>query len=293
MIGVGSRVVRPARWSIGQARGHGYERLRSDLQGLGVREGSILFVQASLRTVQPAAGGAVLMAQALLDVLGPEGTLVVPTHTSLNSLSSRAHKAVVKNMTREEKAAYVASLPPFDPFTTLSEGMGALAEHVRNMSDSVRSTHPHTSFAAVGPRAMELMKVHDLNCHLGLNSPLGKLYEEDADNLLLGLEYHTGCTMMHLAEYMLAKEREAQGGHAYRRPYWARIAAADTPDKWVPFEDLDLDDGHFKQVGEEFEALGRERPGLSRGMVGAADSRLVSSKLIVDFTTSWLRVNWG
>jgi aminoglycoside 3-N-acetyltransferase len=281
------------RVAIGTEVKHGYGRaqLRDDLLKLGVRKGSILIVQSSMRKVAPAEGGAALVVQALLDVLGRAGTLVVPTYTSLNSLSSRAHKEAILGMTEQAKAAYIAAMPVFDPFSSPSEGIGVLAEHVRQMSDAVRSTHPHTSFAAVGAQANEMMKVHDLDCHLGLNSPLGRLYDADADNLFLGLEYNRGCTMIHLADYLYAREREELGLKVHRRPYWARTAAADTPDKWVTFEDLELDDDHFNEVGALFEAAGEGRPGLSRGLVGAAESRLVGSRQVVGCAVEWIRAN--
>ena len=273
--------------------GYGRDRLRADLRELGVRRGSVLLVQASMKAVEPADGGAALITEVLLELLGPAGTLVVPTYTALNSVTSRGHKLAVKDMTPEQAAEYIDALPVFDPFLSPSQEMGVLAEHVRNMSDAVRSTHPHTSFAAVGARAMELMKVHDIDCHLGPDSPLGALYEADADNLFLGLEYNRGCTMIHLAEYHFARERAAEDLPVYRREYKARIASADTSDKWVTFWDLDIDDGHFGRVGAEFDAAMEGTRALRRGMVGAAHSRLVGSRAVVDFAVSWMWRNKG
>ena len=64
----------------------------------------------------------------------------------------------------------------------------------------MRSAHPQTSFAALGPKARELMNDHAVDCHLGECSPLGRLYEEGAWILLLGVGYAT-CSAFHLAEY--------------------------------------------------------------------------------------------
>lgn len=267
------------------------KRLCEDLLRLGVREGSVLLVQASLRSVGLTAGGAELMVRALLDALGPDGTLVVPTFTSLNSTTSRAHKARVARMSVQEEASYISSLPGFDPLESHSDGMGAIAEYVRTRSDAVRSSHPHTSFAAVGPQAVELTKVHDLECHLGPNSPLGWLHEHNADNLLLGLEYHQGCTMIHMAEYVIAAERAESGRPVSPRDYRARIADADTPDRWVTFQDLDLDDSDFMKIGAAYDKPGAPRPGLHRGRIGAAESRLVGSRHVVAFAAAWMREN--
>jgi aminoglycoside 3-N-acetyltransferase len=271
---------------------HGHDRLRHDLLELGVRRGTILLVQASLRTVAPAAGGAGLVFDALMDVLGPQGTLVVPTFTSLNSTTSRVHKAIIMSMSEEQRYDYISSLAPFDPLQSPAEGMGVLAEYVRTRPDSVRSTHPHTSFAAVGPQAADLMSVHPLDSHLGPQSPLGRMHDADADSLLLGLDYHQGCTMIHLAEYMVARDQEALGLPVYRRAYRARTVASAAPDKWETFEDLDLDDGDFKQIGAAYDAAGSvPRPGLRRGPVGAAETRLVGSAQIVAFATKWMHTH--
>lgn len=270
--------------------GHGRDRLRADLHAIGVRPGSILLVQASMREVAPLSGGPEPVYQALRDVLGPLGTLVVPTFTSMNSTTSRGHKAATAEMTEEEKERYIRRLPPFERLVTPSFGMGVLAEYVRTRPQAVRSEHPHTSFAAIGPDAADLMSVHDLDSHLGPRSPLGRLHDAGADSLLLGLGYHLGCTMIHLAEYMVAQDRAERGLSVFRRPYRARTVASSAPDKWETFKDLDLNDGDFKEIGAAYDAAGpTPRPGLRRGQVGAAACRLVGSAQIVAFATTWMQ----
>ncbi|MEK8107508.1 AAC(3) family N-acetyltransferase [Micromonospora sp. M12] len=51
------------------------------------------------------------LAGALRDVLGPAGTLLVPTHTDGNSTTSRAHLAAVAAMDRAQRDRYEAALP--------------------------------------------------------------------------------------------------------------------------------------------------------------------------------------
>ena len=93
-------------------------------------------------------------------------------------------------------------MAPFDPATTPCPTMGALAECVRTTPGAVRSTHPHTSFAALGPRAAELLADHDPHCHLGERSPLGALYAAGAHVLLFRVGFEA-CSAFHLAEYRL------------------------------------------------------------------------------------------
>ena len=60
-------------------------RLAGDLRALGVREGSVLLIHTSVSALGWVCGGAQAVALALLEALGPAGTLVVPTHTNGNS----------------------------------------------------------------------------------------------------------------------------------------------------------------------------------------------------------------
>ncbi|HEV2637484.1 MAG TPA: AAC(3) family N-acetyltransferase [Actinocrinis sp.] len=268
--------------------GNDFEHLRADLDRLGVRRGSVLVVQASLRSVAPVSEDPEIVVRALSDVLGPDGTLVVPTFTTLNSTTSRAHKDAVLGMSLSQVESYLGARPPFDPATTPSELMGALAECVRTWPGAVRSVHPHTSFAAVGPQAADLMAVHELACHLGPQSPVGRLHDLAADSLLLGLDYHQGCTMIHLAEYLVAARRAARGLPVTRRNYQARMAGFGAPGEWILFQDLDLDDGDFSLIGAAYEAAVGDGPGLRRGMVGSAPSRLVASRQIIRFAAEWM-----
>ena len=61
------------------------QSLGSDLRALGLAAGDTVLVHSSARSLGFAAGGSQAVVQALLDVLGPSGTLVVPTHTPDNN----------------------------------------------------------------------------------------------------------------------------------------------------------------------------------------------------------------
>lgn len=250
--------------------------LAAQFEALGLAAGDIVLVQASMRHVAPHQGRAATVVEAVLDVLGSSGTIVVPTYTSWNSTSSRAHKAAVEGLSPQEAERYRRGLPAFDPRTTPSSGMGVLAEAVRTHPDAHRSTHPQTSFAAVGRLAGPLTEVHDLNCHLGPRSPLGALHQTGALVLLLGVDYDV-CTAFHLAEYRYAPRPT--------RPYECRIVAL-PGDGWTSFEDIELDDSEFGVIGKEFEAAGGP---VRIGRTGATESRLFPLRDAVDFAESWMR----
>jgi aminoglycoside 3-N-acetyltransferase len=250
--------------------------LATSLRALGVREGQVLLVHASLRRLGWIQGGAATVAAAIRDVIGTEGTLVVPTQTADNSTTSSAHRARISGMDPAEVARYRAAMPPFDPAVTPSTGMGQLAEQVRTMPGAVRSAHPQTSFAALGPMAGKLMDGHRLDCHHGESSPLARLYEIGAHILLLGVGYEV-CTAFHLAEYRYRPNPPRQ---LYRCVVLDHGMAA-----WREFTDVRLDDHDFGLLGADLDQAGD----VASGQVGDGYSRTLSLVGAVDFAVNWLR----
>jgi aminoglycoside 3-N-acetyltransferase len=263
----------------------GCDQLIADLRSLGLCRGQDLLIHSSLRKVGPVDGGPATLLVALRAVAGPEATLVVPTETAQNSLTSRKFFAATTGFDADQLAAYVAAMPGFDPAATPSDGMGAFAEHVRTRPAAHRSNHPQVSFAALGPKAADCTSVHDLNCHLGERSPLGWLYAADAAILLLGVGYDA-CTAFHLAEYRLPSTRP-QTYHCFVAEGERRVERT--------FTGIVLDDSVFNLLGQAMEAAashGRTR-GLRQGRVGSAPARLIPLRTAVDFADSWLALRRG
>lgn len=251
--------------------------LAEDLVALGLRPGATVLAHASLRRV---GAGAEAVLAALRAVLGTEGTLVAPTFTAGNSDTSPAYREHIRNMTPDQIRSLQRGMPPFDPDSTPSEGMGQLAEAVRCAEGRVRSAHPQTSFAAVGARAGRLLAGHDENCHLGERSPLGRLYASDAQVLLLGVGFEV-CSAFHLAEYRIPDPP----GRTYRC-----VVMRDGARQWISYEDIDLDDSDFGALGADFEKSDAARPDpvVRGGRAGDTHARLFPLDAAVDFATSWL-----
>ncbi|MDQ1286693.1 MAG: aminoglycoside 3-N-acetyltransferase [Actinomycetota bacterium] len=249
-----------------------HESIAADLRSLGLEAGRTVLVHASLRSLGWVCGGALAVVQALLDVLGPEGTLVVPTFTSDNRDPSRWKDPVVPE---EWWPTIRERLPAFDPALTPGHRMGAISEQVRSWPRALRSTHPHTSFAALGPLASEIVSGHELTCHLGERSPLARLEDADALVLLLGVGWER-CTCFHLAEYRQPSPPVRQYEGAVLGPRGR---------EWVTFEDVDLDDSDFARLGAAFEASAP----VATGTVGAAASKLFAIRLAVTFADVALR----
>ena len=253
-------------------------RLVRDLRALGIGTGEVLLVHASLRKVGWVQGGAATVVAALREVLGGRGTLVVPTQTADNSDTSRLHLARIAGMTGDEVDRFRAAMPAFDVTATSATSMGRIAEAVRRTPGAVRSSHPQTSFAALGPLAVPLMAGHAPDCHLGERSPVARLYDAGARLLLLGVDYGA-CCAFHLGEYRYTESPPTQA--------YGCVIAADRGARWWWYHDVVLDDSDFRRLGAAFEATGQ----VTGGSVGAAACRLAGVPAAVDFATRWLAEN--
>ncbi|GAA4825849.1 AAC(3) family N-acetyltransferase [Streptomyces ziwulingensis] len=240
--------------------------LAAELRALGVRSGEILLVHTSLRSLGWVCGGPVAVVRGLLDVLGPDGTLVVPTQTGdLSDPALWRQPPVPEDWWPTIRNA----MPPYDPLTTPSRGVGVLPETVRTWPGAERSAHPQTSFAALGPDASRVVGDHATDCRLGERSPLAVLERLGARVLLLGAGY-AACTAFHLAEY--------------RTPAPLVEVGRPGPYGWERVTEVSITSERFDELGHDFE---RDRTVL-RGTVGAAGARLFPLADAVAYAERWL-----
>jgi aminoglycoside 3-N-acetyltransferase len=250
--------------------------LTADLRALGVTPGGVVLMHSSYKSVGFVPGGPQAVVQAVLDALGPDGTLVVPTHTSDNTDPADWSRPPVPEDWWEPIRR---EAPGFDPARTpASRFMGVLAQTVRTWPGARRSDHPHVSFAAVGPQAAGIVAGHRLDDALGEQSPLGAIYRLDGQVLLLGVG-HDSNTSMHLAEWRQDDPPRHTAG--------ASIRQADGTGRWVTWQDVDEDESDFDRIGADFETTGA----AVVGPVGRATARLMGQRAVVDFATAWIAAN--
>lgn len=146
------------------------------VRALGARRGDTLVVHSALFTFGILEDGTEGFHRALASVVGPDGTIVVPTFT----WSFRRGEI-------------------FDiKHSPAARSVGTYAEHVRRRSGTIRSADPLFSMAAAGPEAHDLMRRTTINC-FGPGSIFERLFDRDVLILGLGITYSTGISpFMHL-----------------------------------------------------------------------------------------------
>ncbi len=252
--------------------------LVSDLIALGMNEGMTLLVHSSLRSLGWVCGGPVSVILALEQVLGTEGTLVMPTHSSdLSEPSVWKHPPVPKDwwqIIRRET-------PAFRPDLTPTRQMGTIAESFRKQHKVLRSSHPQASFAAWGKNAEFVTSGHSLEYSLGEKSPLARIYDLDGYVLLLGIT-DSNNTSIHVSEYRskYSKKKVIVKG--------APISLRNGERDCANFEDINIDDSDFERIGADFASSSLD---VTVGKIGNADSKLMRQRELVDFGVRWIEQN--
>lgn len=170
--------------------------IKEALKQVGVKPGQNIMVHTSLSKLGFVCGGAQMVIEALLESVGEEGTIMMPTQTWKNL-------DPVTGVHWEEPEEWWQTIrdnwPAYDKEITPTNTMGAVAEMFRKWPGALRSDHPARSVAAYGKHAKYLTENHDLSNIFGDGSPIGKLYELDGYVLLIGVGYDKN-TSIHLAD---------------------------------------------------------------------------------------------
>ena len=253
-------------------------QLSGQLRDLGLTEGDVVMAHAALRSVGPVLGGPDSLIGAILDAVGPGGTLLVYTDWNGDYFELLDAQGRVPAAWRDDVA-------PFDALSSRAiRDNGALAEFVRTRPGALRSGSPGASCAAIGARAAWLTADHALDYGYGERSPFARLAEAEGKVLMLGAPLDT-MTLLHHAEHLA----EVSGKRVIRYEVPFAIGGGTF---WRLGEEFDtsqpvvdgLADDYFATIVSEFLAGGQGASGL----VGHAASVLVPAVEIVAFAKAWI-----
>ncbi len=246
------------------------------LKNVGLQAGDSVMVHTSLGKLGYVCGGAQTVIEALIEVVGDEGTIMMPTQ-SWKNLDPKAGVHWLADEADWDKIR--ENWPAYDKAITPTNTMGAVAEMFRSWPGAIRSDHPARSVAAWGKHAAYLTENHDLSNIFGEGSPIGKLYELDGKVLLLGVGYDKN-TSIHLAD--------ARAEYPSKHNCVEHSAIMEDGKRiWKAYETLFVDGEDFVDIGAAFEA----EHSVNVATLGDAEIRLMSQREIVDFSVHWIENN--
>lgn len=252
------------------------EDIISILKKIGVSPGQTLMVHTSLSSLGFVCGGAQVVIEALLESVGEEGTIMMPTQSWKNlDPETGVHWEEPEEWWQTIRDHW----PAYNKDITPTNTMGAVAEMFRRWPGAMRSEHPARSVAAYGKYAQYLTQDHDLSNIFGEGSPIGKLYELDGSVLLLGVGYDKN-TSLHLADV----RAEYPGKHLVTE---SSAMLIDGERVWKSYETLYVDGEDFERIGEDFE----REVGVAKAVLGNGTVRLMSQRKLVDFAVDWMEKN--
>ena len=253
-------------------------QIKVSLSNVGLNRGDVVMVHTSLSSLGYVIGGAQTVIEALIETVGEEGTIMMPTQ-SWKNLDPEI--GVHWDADEDEWDIIRQNWPAYDKKITPTNTMGAVAEMFRLWPGTLRSDHPARSVAAYGKYAKYLTENHDLSDIFGDSSPIGKLYELNGYVLLIGVDYDKN-TSIHLADV----RAEYPGKHNSIE----HSAIMENGQRvWKSYETLYVDGEDFCEIGKAFE----KEHSVEKDTLGKAEIRFMKQRELVDFAVDWISENRG
>jgi aminoglycoside 3-N-acetyltransferase len=231
-----------------------FKNLVEGFRDLGVEEGDTLLVHSSYKSFGAVDGGPQTVIRALEAVLGPEGTLIMPT------FNFDFNKGV-----------------SWDVRTTPSK-MGVLTELVRQDPRARRVFHPFYSFAILGKHADMLGGLRYKSSY-ERNSIFGRLRDLDGKIMVIGLSYTNSMTFFHHIEQMEGVD------YRFLKQFTGEVTDENGNTYTDTFEMLvrDIDKGVITEV-DPMGFLMEEKGIIKLRKIGEADVKLMKANEVYEFT---------
>jgi aminoglycoside 3-N-acetyltransferase len=256
------------------------------MRALGVRDGGVLLAHTSMRSLGWVIGGTETVVRALLDAVGPGGT--VAAVASWSDIPLR-----LDEWSPEWQLAYLEEMPGFDAdYSEANPLYGRVPERMRSWPGASKSVHPDQRVVAVGRQARWLTESHTLDDSFGPSTPFARLVECGGQVLMLGAPLRS-LTLLHHAEALV--DLPGKRRRAYSLPFATRDGTA-----WRTLHDIDVEYGPFpyegvvdggtdplRGIAAMAEAALAAGVGVS-GRIASADSHLFPAAPLVTFALRWL-----
>ena len=250
--------------------------IKEALEKAGVKKGQSIMVHTSLGSLGFVCGGPQIIIEALLEGVGEEGTIMMPTQSWKNL---DPEMGVHWEEPKEWWQIIRDNWPAYDKDITPTNTMGAVAEMFRKWPGAIRSDHPARSVAAWGKNAKYLTENHDLSNIFGEGSPVAKLYELDGYVLQIGVGYDKN-TSIHLAD----ARAEYPGKHMETD---SSAIMENGHRVWKTYETLYVDGEEFVDIGKAFE----QECQVTKVQLGNGIITMMRQRDIVDFAVKWIEKN--
>lgn len=227
-------------------------RIADDVSRLGLAEGDAVFFHSSLKSLGWVEGGAEAVVDAFLDVVGPDGLVIVPTLT----FCFVGH----------------GSGAGFDPRETPSR-VGAISDALWRRPNAHRSAHPTHGIAAIGRRAAELVGGHEKTSTFGKEGPYGRYVEWGAKILFLGVDLRPNTTLHAIEDWL---------DMPYMQVEQAKVKGADGRPRVIEVTKSPSGHRDFYRRNSKVERLLSAAGIIRRGQVGAADTLWMPSQEMVE-----------
>ena len=231
-----------------------FEKLVDGFRRLGVKTGDTLLVHSSYKSFGGVDGGPQTVIDALLEALGEDGTLLMPTF----------------NFDFCKGADW-------DVRETPSQ-MGFMTNLVRTDPRAKRVFHPIYSFAVIGKYAEDFGNLRYKSSY-AKDSAFGKLRELDGKIMVVGLSYNDSMTFFHHIEEMEGVD------YRYLKDFTGQITDWDGNTTEDTYQMLvrDIDMGVHTMV-DPMGKLMEEAGVIQSRQIGEADVKLMKANEVYEFT---------
>jgi aminoglycoside 3-N-acetyltransferase len=233
-------------------------------------------------------GGAETVVHALLDAVGPDGTLVAYVGWD------DAPPDDLDALPPWERALVLAEQPAYDPRVARARrDHGRVAEALRTWPGAVPSGHPEAGVAAIGAAAAEVALGHPLDDAYGAGTPYARIVELGGQVVLAGAPLDT-LTLVHHAEAVARV-----GGK--RRIAWRCPVLVEGQREWRTLHDIDTGAGalpYTRLTGDEdyvayFARRALESGAGRTGRLGDATAHVFEARPLVKGTIARIEAAFG